>query len=58
MYWEGNMLIDNKGYIYAGVFRQNGEYKIIVWRNGYFVDFDGFATTEEAKEYAEKAVGK
>ncbi len=58
MFWQGDVLIDNKNYVYACVFRQFGGYKILVWRNGYYIDFDSFKTSDEAKAYAEKAVSK
>lgn len=56
--WNGNVLMDNKGYIFASVSpNKNGKgYIVIAYRNHSLMDFDGFNTVEEAKRFAEKAV--
>lgn len=56
--WSGNVLMDNKGYIFASVSQNKGGkgYIVVAYRNHGLTDFDGFNTVEEAKKFAEKAV--
>lgn len=53
--WRGNLLLDNKNYIYAAVVKSGKEYTVIAYRNHSLLDFDGFKTTEEARRFAERA---
>ena len=55
--WRGNLLINNKRGILAGVIRDSSGFVVIAFRSKSYIDFDGFQTIEDAKSFAERAVG-
>lgn len=55
--WHGNLLINNKREILAGVVRNSGGFVVVAFRSKSYIDFDGFQTLEDAKGFVERAVG-
>ena len=54
--WQGNLLINNKREILAGVIRNSSGFVVVAFRSKSYIDFDGFQTLEDAKCFAERAV--
>lgn len=55
--WQGNLLINNKREILAEVIHNSGGFVVVAFRSKSYIDFDGFQTLEDAKYFAERAVG-
>lgn len=40
--WQGNLLINNKCEILAGVIHNSGGFVVVAFRSKSYIDFDGF----------------
>lgn len=47
--------MNDKNDILAGVIQQGKQFKAVVWRNGGYIDFDGFPDRSSAVSFAEKS---
>lgn len=54
--WQGNLLINSKREILAGIIQNSGGFVVIAFRSKSYIDFDGFQTVEDARRFAERAV--
>ena len=46
--WQGNLLINNKREILAGVIHNSGEFVVVAFRSKSYIDFDGFQTDRKS----------